>query len=496
MARDLLHLWRRHQQWYLRLAIPPTLRKHFPSGSGKPKDKIVEPLGTGDLRQAQGLRNQRVAYWEAVFQRLRSGAALSAAEIAEEGRRAYAEARAAYVPQPPPTEAKRLAEKRHLWDWEHVLDLRYRPELGPEIDAIAQRLGTTIEFGTPTWRKLSRTLVEARGAARRGAPLPGADVLNGNVEATAAGGERFSEALEAHLAELARSPIAATTLSGYRMQGAAFVDFSKDAPLHNVTRAMASDFLDQLAKDRTNQTVNAYSALCAAVFATARRRGRFSGDSPFEDQKRRAAVKSHLPFSIPELNKLFASAKFEIKPKHHNTKSALPWAAAIAAYSGARREEIAQLRAQDLRKIDGVWSIDITPDAGKLKTKSSKRIVPVHSKLIAAGLIKYHAALPADGRLFPGLKARASKNKFGAALGEAFERWRRDLGIVRPGVTFHSFRHGVASELERAGAAQTDVARILGHEIEGMSFGVYSRGPGLARLRNVVELIQYPGLKQ
>jgi integrase len=489
MARDLLHLWRRHQQWYLRLAIPPTLRKHFPSGTGKPRDKIVESLGTGDLRQAQAIRNQRIAYWEAVFARLRSGAALSAAEIAEEGRRAYAEARAAYVPQLPPTEAER-------YDWERVLDLAYKPELGPEIDAIAQRLGTTIEFGTPTWRELSRTLMRARGAARRGAPLPGAGVLNGNAKATAAGGERFSEALAAHIAELERTKIAPATLSSYRMQGAAFVTFSNDAPLGNVTRATASDFLDQLAKDRSNQTVNQYATLCAAVFASARRRGRFSSDNPFEDQKRRATVKSHQPFTVAELNRLFASAEFEIKPKHHTTKSALPWAALVAAYSGARREEIAQLRVQDIRKIDGIWSLDITPEAGKLKTKSSGRIVPVHSKLIAAGLLKYHAALPADGRLFPGLKSRASKNKLGAGLGEAFERWRRDLGIVRPGVNFHSFRHGVASELERAGATQTDVARVLGHKIPGMSFGTYSRGPGLARLRNVVELIRYPGLKQ
>jgi integrase len=488
MARDLLHLWRRHQQWYLRLAIPPILRGSFLSASGKPKDKIVESLGTGDLRQAQGLRNQRVAYWEAVFQRLRSGAALSSAEIAEEGRRAYAEARAAYVPTPPPTEAER-------YDWERALDLVYKPELGPEIDAIAQRLGTTIEFGTPTWRELSRTLVRARGAARRGAPLPGAGVLNGNAKATAAGGELFSTALAAHLAELERTKIAPATLSGYRMQGAAFVTFSNDAPLGNVTRAMASDFLDQLAQGRTNQTVNAYSTLCAAVFASARRRGRFSSDNPFEDQKRKAVAKKHEPYTVAELNRLFASAEFEIKPKHHNTKSALPWAAAIAAFSGCRREEIAQLRVQDIREIDGVWSIDITPDAGPLKTKSSKRIVPIHSKLIAAGLLKYHAALPVDGRLFPGLKQRASKNKFGAALGEAFERWRRDLGIVRPRVTFHSFRHNASGALDRAGAAQTDVARILGHKISGMSFGTYSEGPGLARLRDVVELIRYPGLK-
>jgi hypothetical protein len=43
--------------------------------------------------------------------------------------------------------------------------------------------------------------------------------------------------------------------------------------------------------------------------------------------------------------------------------------------------------------------------------------------------------------------------------------------------------------------AETDAARILGHDIPGMSFGTYSRGPGLRRLRDVVERIRYPGMK-
>src|SRR5438046_1204357 len=86
---DTLHLWRRHNVYYLRLAIPPALRQHFPSATGKPRDKIVEPLGTGDLRQAQALRNQRVAYWERVFARLRSGVAMLPDEIAEVAKQVY-----------------------------------------------------------------------------------------------------------------------------------------------------------------------------------------------------------------------------------------------------------------------------------------------------------------------------------------------------------------------------------------------------------------------
>jgi hypothetical protein len=56
-------------------------------------------------------------------------------------------------------------------------------------------------------------------------------------------------------------------------------------------------------------------------------------------------------------------------------------------------------------------------------------------------------------------------------------------------------RHRVAGALEAAAVSQTDAARVLGHTIAGMSYGVYSSGPGLKRLAAVVEAIEYPGLK-
>jgi hypothetical protein len=53
----------------------------------------------------------------------------------------------------------------------------------------------------------------------------------------------------------------------------------------------------------------------------------------------------------------------------------------------------------------------------------------------------------------------------------------------------------VAGRLEAAAVSQTDAARVLGHTIAGMSYGVYSSGPGLKRLAAVVEEIAFPGLR-
>jgi hypothetical protein len=201
-----------------------------------------------------------------------------------------------------------------------------------------------------------------------------------------------------------------------------------------------------------------------------------------------------------------------------------------------------------------VFDIHNGDDKHHLKNESSARAVPVHSELVRAGLLDYVKALPQDGLLFPGLTRRASKgDKIGARVGELFRKKLEALDLKRKGLCFHSFRHTVAGRLEaaglsegeaarmprtkgshlrcaldgagardtqgqrrkatlwwrggadslksaplgvpealgRAGVVETDAARVLGHDIPGMSFGTYSNGPGLKRLREVVEQIRY-----
>jgi integrase len=99
--------------------------------------------------------------------------------------------------------------------------------------------------------------------------------------------------------------------------------------------------------------------------------------------------------------------------------------------------------------------------------------VPVHSELVRAGFLDYAKALPKDGPLFPGLARRASKGgKIGARLGELFRDKLESLGLKRDRLCFHSFRHTVAGRLEAAAVSQTDAARVLGHTVAGMSYGV------------------------
>ena len=71
---------------------------------------------------------------------------------------------------------------------------------------------------------------------------------------------------------------------------------------------------------------------------------------------------------------------------------------------------------------------------------------------------------------------------------------RRSSGLNEDGNRSPRFLVGTGrGRLEAAAVSQTDAARVLGHTMAGMSYGVYSSGPGLKRLAAVVEAIEYEG---
>jgi integrase len=136
----------------------------------------------------------------------------------------------------------------------------------------------------------------------------------------------------------------------------------------------------------------------------------------------------------------------------------LPW---LCAYSGARISEVSQLRATDISKIEGIWCMRITPEAGSIKTVSSERVVPLHSALLDEGFIKFASAK--SEVLFPSL----TPDKFGSRGGNAtkiLSRWIRSLGLEDKRISpNHSWRHRIKTLARRHGLASDIVDAIVGH---------------------------------
>lgn len=129
------------------------------------------------------------------------------------------------------------------------------------------------------------------------------------------------------------------------------------------------------------------------------------------------------------------------------------WLPLLGLFTGGGRiNELSQLHLNDIKRSpDGTWYVDINDEADDqtLKTKPSKRQVPLHPTLLALGFDKWHAALVAAGyrRMFPEL-IRDREKGYGKAPSKWFTNYMARLGIPRDGrKTFHSFRHTYTNAL-------------------------------------------------
>jgi len=476
---------------YCKVSIPRPLRRHFLSESGKEKDAIWEPMGQ-DPVAAKTRCADRVAHWLHVFARLQAGETLEDIKASEDIDRANAELAEAFARERREHIADFSPEQLAAELWKMAFARDHADKRLRELEDRAKATGLTeAEYQEHLRREGIRMMPPVRWVEP--ATVPAAPVEPPVSETVSEAAEELAKALQ-------RDGLKQMTICEHRQRIAKFIKRCGDLPLAQVTRAMASDFLDWIGEGRSNATRNNYAGSMAQVFTCARKRGRFSGDNPFSDQKIEAESEG-LPFDAKELQAIITSLPRDKKPAKHSPETTMPWIVLISAFTGCRLEEIAQLTVADIREQQANGG-EITcfgiHDEGdnSLKNKASKRLVPVHSALARAGLFDYLKALPQGGLAFPGLVRRKSKGgKLGVRVGELFRKHLIALGIKRKGKDFRSFRHSVAESLEAAAVSQTDAARVLGHKIDGMSYGVYSSGPGLKRLAAIVEEIKYDGLR-
>lgn len=119
----------------------------------------------------------------------------------------------------------------------------------------------------------------------------------------------------------------------------------------------------------------------------------------------------------------------------------VPW---LCAYTGARVNEITQLRREDIFKEDGIWAIRITPEAGTVKDHEFRE-VPLHPHLLAQGFVKTMMGRP-PGFLFydPSRRKVVNEgNRYAKKQGERLAAWvRNEVGIKDPNVDpNHAWRH-------------------------------------------------------
>lgn len=157
---------------------------------------------------------------------------------------------------------------------------------------------------------------------------------------------------------------------------------------------------------------------------------------------------------------------------------AVRWVPWLCAYSGARVNEMTQLRKEDVALSEGVWVMRITPEAGSTKTGQARE-VPLHPHLIEQGFLEVvRKATP--GPLFYDPKRHrggTDGNPQSKKVGEALARWVRQLGVDDPNVPpNHGWRHRFETEMRRAGIDFEARHALTGHayKTEGGTYGHWS----------------------
>ena len=206
--------------------------------------------------------------------------------------------------------------------------------------------------------------------------------------------------------------------------------------------------------------------------------------------------RSYAPFSRDDLSLLFENESYRGN-KHR--KSWQYWIPLLALYTGARQNELAQLKSTDVQEEDGVPILVIT-DFGvdqKVKTKAGVRKVPIHPQLLSLGLTQYADALAESGteRLFPDLSKGTN------SWAQKVSRWFNDTYKKKCGVTndatgnrkvFHSFRHTAITQAVGSRLPLQHCQQVFGHEKSLMGeTGTYIHQFPLSQTKPVIEALDF-----
>lgn len=172
------------------------------------------------------------------------------------------------------------------------------------------------------------------------------------------------------------------------------------------------------------------------------------------------------------------------------------WGPLLGIYTGARLNEIAQLHLKDVRQEGGIWCLDLNDeDEGKsLKASASRRLVPVHARLIELGFIEHvdHLKQQGEVKLFPDFRY-CPKNGWGRSLGRWFnETLLPKLEMKRSELVFHSLRHTVVTRLMQADVQEPVVKALVGHAQEGVTQQNYfQQGYTIQQLDDALAKLQF-----
>ena len=213
--------------------------------------------------------------------------------------------------------------------------------------------------------------------------------------------------------------------------------------------------------------------------------------NPFKGMKQKIKVRPRDQrdrFSEQELKQIFNKHNYLEYTDVEKGRIELYWIPLISVFSGMRMGEITPLYLDNIKEIRGNhrekrWCFDILEEPDRpdkrLKTLSSRRVVPIHDTLIYLGLIDLIEILkkrnPERERLFQELPY--GENSYNRNITRFFnERYLPKLGLKTNRKNFHSLRHTVSDHLKQKGIDVNLINELLGHSSGNIDLDRYGKG--------------------
>ena len=281
----------------------------------------------------------------------------------------------------------------------------------------------------------------------------------------------LAEHVVAHLKSLSVAP--KTLDERKKALGMLVKEFSKSS---EVNRQSVKLWVNKLMKLSSKATVSKLISACRVFWQYIEQVNASDLGDPFRDvipksgRRTKAAVAAERKaFTSSDILKLIAECPF-VDLKHLIT---------LAAYTGCRLEELCSLKLSHVK--DDRFVIE---DA---KSAAGNREVPIHKDI--AQLVARLVDTPDDEYLLSGLTFNMYGNRSNA-IGKRFGRFKKALGYDERYV-FHSIRKTFTSRLEAADVPELLAARLLGHEVKTISYGLYSSGSTFPQLRDAINHVNY-----
>jgi integrase len=203
--------------------------------------------------------------------------------------------------------------------------------------------------------------------------------------------------------------------------------------------------------------------------------------------KQRVSAKSaRLPFTDDNLRELFNST---IYTSHKFSKDYKYWLPLLGLYTGARLEELCQLRLNDINISATIPYFNITDEHPEqhLKNNSSRREIPIHPELLALGFDKFiqEKIVSNSSKLFDYLIPQ--RQKLGHKPSIWFGKYKLAQGINDRKKVFHSFRHTLVANLIKLKAPAYELKSLLGHQHGSITFDLY--GSDEVELKPIHEML-------